>query len=728
MTTKITPDETPEYRASLAESQQLLARGKRRNRPMKNAQLAPPEGGQPPMQPQGQAAPPVVPETKTPGGFNPADSAQMNTPTEPLMNPPAPMTQQSQMTTPADPAAPATPPAPMTPEAQANDGLEDFLEEAADKPATTADGMGVKPDMGGNLGPAKYASVYGHLRARGSKSGLEVYDPTTKRAILEIPLKATVVADNVKLRQAAISVLSHVAVHGLSRTAERCRGKHHTADSVVDYAIRAMNPAPDAEPVDSQAKGDTDKADKAAPPKNDSQKDGETDRKENPPARDVPGLGGKTAQVEDENLEGLQKEMEEKQAKAKAAADAGDEEAAAGLYDEAAKCAAKYAAAYTKKNSRKTASPSGGIQDSGETSTKDLPPPPASTAMDSTKNPQDTMKEDRKTPDSDVLSDALNNMLNMEHAAMKNAQMVPPTPPTDEAAPVAQVDPAAPPAAPLDGVEASLEEIAENYRIFYANKARKDAADNARRFASKFLRAMRIAIRRAALNIEDNTLKAAAYDVLTTERRLSATEDFVPLDARTAQFCIEEAMNMHAMMQYFDGLTRRATKLMASPVEILAQMEEDLDVQSPVMPDVMPDDALEEVIGQEMLPDDPMADPMAQMDAPMPPADPMAPQAQGAPPPMDPMAPQAQGAPPMGQQEPAGMDPIARVAARVRADALRGSSAPASAPAAPSGRVDASSIRAALGMTRSAGLASSYNRLADDYLSASLFSLDLPHT
>jgi hypothetical protein len=357
--------------------------------------------------------------------------------------------------------------------------------------------------------------------------------------------------------------------------------------------------------------------------------------------------------------------------------------------------------------------------------------------MDSTKNPQDTMKEDRKTPDGDVLSDALNNMLNMEHAAMKNAQMVPPTPlPSDGVAPVAQMEPDAPPVPGLEGVEASLEEIAENYRIFYANKARKDAADNARRFASKFFRAMKIAIRRAALNIEDNTLKAAAYDVLTTERRLSATEDFVPLDARTAQFCIEEAMNMHAMLQYFDGLTRRATKLMAHPVEILAQMEEDLDAQSPVMPgDAMPDDALEEVIGQEMLPDDPMADPMAQMDAPMPGVDPMAPQGQMAPP-MDPMAPQAQGAPPgmppmgqQGQQDPTGMDPIARVAARVRAQAVQGSTVPAGSQAPRQGRVEAANIREALGMTRSAGLAGAYGRLASGIInSASLFSLDLPHT
>lgn len=686
------PEDRREFAASLVESEQLLARAERRERTMKNAQVAPPAppapnpeaDGTAPLTPPAPApaAPPVDPAMAAPAapGAPPAAPPVDAAPPAPMAPPPGPGAETA--------AAPAMPPPAMEP----GDGLEDFLEEKksdTSDPMTSPE-MGMKPELGGNLGinAARYAHVYGHLRARRANRGIDIYDPRNGKTLMSIPLRASVMADGQKVRRAAVNVFGYLAANGLGKTAQRCRAKLFTAESVVDYGESNMKGEPgEVGAKDSQEGGDSNLADKPGKPKPDTQKDITTDRKENPEGRSTPGLGGKTA----------------------------------------------------------SPSPSGGIQSGGESSTKDQPTPPTSTSMDVTKDGKDNLKDDRKNPETNVLEEALNTMSDSQFN--RAAQATPPgAPPPAPMGPVAQggppaapvpPPPGAPPMAPEAQLEpemdplqankaASLQTLENNMRTFYANKATKDARRANREFVQKFTRLFRIASMRSALNLEDNALKASMFNSLTREAAISANEDFIPMDERTAAFVIEGGLDAQATVEHINSLLVRTAQLFKLEAAVIAQMEEDLSGLSPAAPNLeVGAQAMTDALAPEgqlgpdgqplppgqmapegqMGPMDPnMGAPMAQMDMAPPAAPPL-----GAPP----MAPEGQmdmAPPPAPPAPPA--DPMQAAASRARAAALQGNPGLRSggAPAAPGGRHDVNALRSALGGTRSASFSHFFNR------------------
>ena len=172
----------------------------------------------------------------------------------------------------------------------------------------------------------------------------------------------------------------------------------------------------------------------------------------------------------------------------------------------------------------------------------------------------------------------------------------------------------------------------------YRKRSEKLVAENTRKFIARFVRCLRVAARRQALNLEPNQLKIAVADALMTEAPLSKHEVYMPMDARTATFICERGLDQRNALAFVDALIKRSAAFMRMGDEALTQVEEDLENIQPVAPS-------EKKEGQAVPPGQPSAMPgMPQMAEPGPDADPgMVPGTDG-------------GMPMQGQGEP-GMDP-----------------------------------------------------------------------
>jgi hypothetical protein len=213
--------------------------------------------------------------------------------------------------------------------------------------------------------------------------------------------------------------------------------------------------------------------------------------------------------------------------------------------------------------------PSGGVQQEGTRDMADPPKPPTSSEMDASKGGETTNADGSDKPRSTVLDDAVTTMAN-ESVTGKNASSTS-TPPSGEDL-------------PLDALEA-------RYKAHYERLAAKQVQDGVRGFIQRFTRCAQIAARRASLNLEDNHLKVAMADALMTEARVSATEDYVPMDGRTASFVIERGLGQEPMLQSLQALIHRTSELMRYDDPTLLHIEADLDRVQPVMPEAAFDPA-----------------------------------------------------------------------------------------------------------------------------------------
>ena len=582
MPAKLQPHELSEFKASLIESEQLVRRGERKHMSKKAQVEDPAADGTAPMVPPAPPAPAPGAQTAQEQPAPPAPA--------PAPAPPGPVAQ------PAPPVDPA-------------DGLDDVLElqeQDKDNPMTPEE-MGMKPGDP-NLGAAKYAHVYGDLRARlvAGKSDLEIFDPATKKTRMAVRLKADVVKNAGKLRKAAVDILAHIAHKGLTATAKRCRGRLYTAESVVDYGMTNMADPIEAGGKDSQAGGMDTKADPLPTPPSTS-KDTPQNDKGGQKDRPTGGIGGGAP----------------------------------------------------------------GVQEDGLNTKAGQPAPPATPQISSVKDDMSNKKNDGPGPiPDDALEGAIDTM-------SKGAQMEP-------------CDPADPDCDPeeMDQKAASMEELENNLRTYYANKARADVRTSVKGFASHFLRALRLAALRSSMNIESNHLKAAAFDALTSERRISSTEDYIPMDARTAQVLVEASLGTETAISFVDHLIQRAAQLMQNSPEMMAQMEEDLQSQNPVLPDIQGQVLMD--LADQMQPEGQMEDPMEQPMEQPPPAT----TAQEQPPPAAPAPPPAPPGDPMSQAA-----ERARSAARTGNPHLRGGEGAVAKGA---------SIREALSLTRTAAVSSQF--------------------
>jgi hypothetical protein len=418
---------------------------------------------------------------------------------------------EAQMSQPAAP--PAAPGAAPPMEAS----IEDFIDskEGQNNEALSGPEMGVKP--GGEMGAAKYAHVYGHYRCRAVKGGIEVFDPNDKRAIFTARLKASVMADQRSLFNAATKILASVVTDGITVTAQRC--KVRVAESVIDDADFAQT----EKPSDTKT--------------NSSQTDVKVQQTDQPSKGEKGILPDATFSQTETPADG---------AKAPTGLDGGKLAKKAGTQDGGG------LPGYTIPENKELNSTTGGSM-----AAKDKPEEMdgGASALDDVTLPFATKAQ-------------LDNL----------------------------GDNKAEPFGKDDGEEktASIAEIAERYRRHYANKAAKDVKAAMRLFTQRFARSVMLATTRQGKNLDHSTLKEAMFDALTTEGRVAANEQFIPMDERTAQFCVERGLSHRAQVEAVTSIVKRAAHFMKASDETIAQLEQDVNEQGVVNAQL--DDAMNEVV------------------------------------------------------------------------------------------------------------------------------------
>jgi hypothetical protein len=173
-----------------------------------------------------------------------------------------------------------------------------------------------------------------------------------------------------------------------------------------------------------------------------------------------------------------------------------------------------------------------------------------------------------------------------EHKREKKAQDVPPAAPAS----------AAPAPAPMPMAAGLSKEAAAQYTSrlerLYKNrisKVKEDALKKiseaeevaTKKVASKFLRALKIAAKRQALNLEDSPIKAAMFDTLTSEFDIDVDTYYPGMDNMTAAAVIEKT-SANSYDTFVDVLLKRAHDLMAMPEDAVASIEADLSNLKPV--------------------------------------------------------------------------------------------------------------------------------------------------
>lgn len=102
--------------------------------------------------------------------------------------------------------------------------------------------------------------------------------------------------------------------------------------------------------------------------------------------------------------------------------------------------------------------------------------------------------------------------------------------------------------------------------------AEKAVAD---RVAGKFLRALKLAARRQALNLEFSPMKASMHDVLTAERDLDADSYYPGMDVGTAAHIVEATTEV-GFDGFVDSLVKRASEFVNMNDEAFAALEGDI--------------------------------------------------------------------------------------------------------------------------------------------------------
>lgn len=536
-----------ERSAMRAETRELFARARAKGggQMSKSAQAAvPPNGQMPPIPPAGKAGQmPLPPEGAA--GTDPTACGSAC----------------------AEAPVPVPPVAPSPQQPVQAEGIDDYINEVDQQNAgaLSSNEMGIKePENKVASKVQAYRDAYAHIRIRPTaKQTLEVFDSKTAQVLMTLRPNTSTRNDQAKLRRMAVSVLRSIGSEGLAKTAELWKAQVHTASGgIVDYGTMAMHPAP----------------------KNND--NSINDRGETTMQQDVT-LGVDSTTGEGNNLTTTeQPETREPAGLSKSSQAKGD-----------------------------------GILPGHDTNLADPPPEaPQGNALSVLDNAEDNL-EDKRTPkdkgSDSSLDDAITTFANETLTASlrrsqtepqmngsvpaKSAQQPPAQPPMPEM-PVTGQEQQPQPMPPVQPIEAAPgmggdvlpadpstvdpSTMSDEQKIahFHRKRAEKEIAQNTRDFIARFVRSIRIAARRQALNLEPNQLKIAVADALMTEAPISRREVYQPMDARTATFVIERGLDQANALAYVDGLVRRAGAFMKMSDEAIAQIEEDLNVIQPVEP------------------------------------------------------------------------------------------------------------------------------------------------
>lgn len=160
----------------------------------------------------------------------------------------------------------------------------------------------------------------------------------------------------------------------------------------------------------------------------------------------------------------------------------------------------------------------------------------------------------------------------------KMAQGIPPAP--------------APGAMPMAAMskEATKQYVSRIERLYRArhDKMTKESAEKvaaaeqavAKKVAAKFLRALKLAAKRQALNLEFSPIKASLHDVLTSQRDLDAESYYPGMDAGTAAHIVEATTEV-GFEGFVDSLVKRAADFVNMNDEAFTALEADVQNLQP---------------------------------------------------------------------------------------------------------------------------------------------------
>jgi hypothetical protein len=501
---------------------------------------------------------------------------------------------------------------PSTPiKAEPQTNIEQYVDEKEEQASEelSGDEMGLKE-------PAKiaaYVEAYGHLRIRPTvKNALEVFDPGTNATLMLIRPNTTTRKNAQMLRRCAVDVLASIAHHGLVKTAQTWRGQiKRAAGGVVDYGTNAMQVKPQFSDESINDRGETTMQQDIVLGTDTTTGEGDNlTTKDQPDTRQPAGLSGKAAaqgkagqKVPEKGgiLPGHETNMADAPAKS-------PEGNALSVLDNAE-------STMTEKHPKKDKGSDDTLENAvttfaNETLTANLRlaqmpqgEPPMSKQLGGCggfePNKQPSMPvEDEKTaqgvpgtpppPPAQLPQTAQEQRMTCPDCDGAGCPRCLPYPKKgqEEMAPAPGMGADVLPQD--DAVDPTMMTDEQKIAHLYRKRAEKQVAENTRKFIARFVRCLRVAARRQALNLEPNQLKIAVADALMTEAALSKHEVYMPMDARTATFVIERGLDQRNALSFVDSLIKRSAAFMKMSDEALTQVEDDLENIQPVAPAAPP--------------------------------------------------------------------------------------------------------------------------------------------
>jgi hypothetical protein len=135
----------------------------------------------------------------------------------------------------------------------------------------------------------------------------------------------------------------------------------------------------------------------------------------------------------------------------------------------------------------------------------------------------------------------------------------------------------------LKDLELRMERLYKGRIAKLKEETQKREAALTDRLAGKFKRALKLAAKRQALNLEMSPIKAAFADVLLNPHDLGGGEFYPGMDEQLATTLIEKASAL-GMDEFVDKVVDRAAELMKTSDETFGHIEADLKNLQPVMP------------------------------------------------------------------------------------------------------------------------------------------------
>jgi hypothetical protein len=136
----------------------------------------------------------------------------------------------------------------------------------------------------------------------------------------------------------------------------------------------------------------------------------------------------------------------------------------------------------------------------------------------------------------------------------------------------------------LDGGTVDFKAVEANYKKLYASRLDKKVAEATEQFVQRLGRCLNIAAKRMVLNYDDDPMKIAAGDVLTSDNvKFASGESFVPMDEGTASELIE-LIASESHEEFVKHLMGRAADLMEKSDSYLKDAEADLQNLKPISP------------------------------------------------------------------------------------------------------------------------------------------------